>query len=115
MAGWFPDEALGMSDESGVQHHLAMGQDMGSLAVVDCSRCHQAETGVVVLVVVPPEEGLAEAAGVSMEPKRFWKPGRYLRVRNWLSEYGLSSETCGRLWVLTTPGRPATEPRVWIS
>src|ERR1035437_9133853 len=38
-----------------------------------------------------------------MEPKRSGKPGRYFKVRNWLSEYGLSSETCGRECVLTTP------------
>ena len=31
-----------------------------------------------------------------MEPKRSGKPGRYFEVRNWLSEYGLSSETWGR-------------------
>ena len=38
-----------------------------------------------------------------MEPKRSGNPGRYFMVRNWLSEYGLSSETWGRLWVLVTP------------
>src|ERR1039458_8601545 len=38
-----------------------------------------------------------------MEPNRSGNSGRYLRVLNWLSEYGLSSETCGRLWVLVTP------------
>src|ERR1035437_7559027 len=38
-----------------------------------------------------------------MEPKRSGNSGRYLRVLNWLSEYGLSSETWGRLWVLVTP------------
>src|ERR1035437_2304474 len=38
-----------------------------------------------------------------MHPKRSGNSGRYFRVRNWLSEYGLSSETCGRLWVFVTP------------
>src|SRR5487761_357955 len=38
-----------------------------------------------------------------MHPKRSGNSGRYFRVRNWLSEYGLSSETCGRLCVLVTP------------
>src|ERR1035441_8442728 len=38
-----------------------------------------------------------------MEPWRSGKSGMYLRVLKWLSEYGLSSETWGRLWVLVTP------------
>ena len=41
-----------------------MGQDVSSLAVVDHGRRHQAKTRVVVLVVVPLEEGLAETASV---------------------------------------------------
>jgi hypothetical protein len=51
-----------MSAESGVQDHLAMGQDVSGLAVVDHGRRHQSKTGVVVLVVVPLKEGPAEAA-----------------------------------------------------
>src|ERR1017187_7347801 len=38
-----------------------------------------------------------------MEPWRSGKSGMYLRVLKWLSEYGLSSETWGRLWVFVTP------------
>src|SRR5580658_7851719 len=59
-----------------------------------------------------------------IEPKRSGKLGWYLSVLNWDSEYGLSSETCGRLCVLSTPRstqRSATdfevmaEPRsAWI-
>ena len=41
-----------------------MGQDMSGLTVMDHGRRHQAKTGVVVLMVVPLEEGLAEAASV---------------------------------------------------
>src|ERR1019366_2401222 len=44
-----------------------------------------------------------KARASSMEPNRSGNSGRYLRVLNWLSEYGLSSETCGRLWVLVMP------------
>jgi hypothetical protein len=33
------------------------------------------------------------------EPKRSGNSGRYFKVLKWLSEKGLSSETCGRLWV----------------
>src|SRR5229473_2106167 len=42
------------------------------------------------------------ARASSMLPNRSGKSGRYLSVLNWASEYGLSSETCGRLWVLAT-------------
>ena len=38
-----------------------------------------------------------------MQPKRSGNSGRYFRVRNWLSEKGLSSDTCGRLCVFVTP------------
>ena len=38
-----------------------------------------------------------------MHPKRSGNSGRYFRVRNWLSEKGLSSDTCGRLCVFVTP------------
>jgi hypothetical protein len=80
-----------------------MGQDVRARAVVDHGRRHQAQTGVVVLVVVPLEEGLAEATSVFDGPEAVREAGRYFKVRNWLSEYGLSSETCGWLCVLTTP------------
>jgi hypothetical protein len=35
-----------------------------------------------------------------MQPKRAGKSGRYFIVLNCDSEYGLSSDTCGRLWLL---------------
>src|SRR4030095_5593887 len=38
-----------------------------------------------------------------MEPKWSGKAGRYLRVLNWASEYGLSLDMCGREWLLVTP------------
>ena len=50
--------------EGGVQDHLAMRQDVSGLAVVDHGRRHQTKARVVVLVVVPLEEGMAEAASV---------------------------------------------------
>jgi len=58
---------------------------------------------VMMFLVVPGKERLAKARESSMEPKRSGNSGLYLRVLNWLSEYGLSSETCGRLWVFVTP------------
>ena len=42
-----------------------MRQDVSGLTVVDHGGRHQAKAGVVVLVVIPLEEGLAEAASVS--------------------------------------------------
>ena len=53
-----------MSAESGIEDHLAMRQDVSGLAVVDHGRRHQTKARVVVLVVVPLEEGMAEAASV---------------------------------------------------
>src|SRR5258707_14690074 len=38
-----------------------------------------------------------------MEPNRPGNSGRYLRVLNCASEYGLSLEQCGREWLLVTP------------
>ena len=41
-----------------------MSQDVRSLAVMDHGRRHQTQTRVVMLMVVPPKEGLAEAARI---------------------------------------------------
>ena len=50
-----------------------MRQDVGGMAVVDHGRRQQAKTGVVVLVVVPMEEGLAEAASVFDGAEAVWE------------------------------------------
>ena len=54
----------GVSRIGGIEDDLAMGQDVRGLAVVDHGRRHQPKARVVVLVVVPLEEGLAEAASI---------------------------------------------------
>ena len=41
-----------------------MGQDAGGLAVVDHGGSHQTESGMMMLVVVPGKEGLAEPASI---------------------------------------------------
>ena len=64
MAWRFANEALGVSRVGGVEHHLTMRQDVRSLAVMDHGRRHQPKTGMMVLVVVPLKEGLAEPASV---------------------------------------------------
>jgi hypothetical protein len=48
----------------GVEHHLAVSQEMRSLAVVNRRGRHQAETGMMMLVVVPAKKRLAERTSV---------------------------------------------------
>ena len=50
-----------------------MRQDVSGLAVVDHGRRHQAKTRVVVLMVVPLEEGLAEAASIFDGAEAVWE------------------------------------------
>src|SRR5271170_5451980 len=38
-----------------------------------------------------------------IEPNRAGNAGRYFKVLNWDSEYGLSLDTCGREWDWVTP------------
>jgi hypothetical protein len=57
----------------------------------------------MMLVVVPGEELGAESMCVLITATALGKLVRYFMVLNWLSEYGLSLETYGRLWVLVTP------------
>ena len=69
--GWFggrfrclSDEPLGVQVEHPVQCALAGGLNGFSLAVVDLIRCHQAETGMVVVLIIPGEEAAAEVLGI---------------------------------------------------
>lgn len=94
--GWTLDEALGVSG-------VSAGEDAGTdleqsvrPTVVDVGRGEHGDPAVAVLAVVPGKEVGAESPGVLIEPNRSGKPGRYLSVLNWASEYGLSSLTCGR-------------------
>ncbi len=57
-------EAFGASGVGGVEDALSGGMESCRLAVVDGCRGHQADPGVVVLVVVPVEELAAEHSGV---------------------------------------------------
>ena len=50
-----------------------MRQDVSGVAVVDHCRRHQAKAGVVVLVVVPLEEGMAETASVLDGTEAVWE------------------------------------------
>ena len=55
------------------------------------------------VLVVPTEETSAKKVGVLERAEAGWETGPVFEVRKWASEYGLSLEQCGRLWVLVTP------------
>jgi hypothetical protein len=58
-----------------VQDLLALGEEGRRLAEVDGGRGHQAEPGVVVLVVVPVEELLAPGSSVQFAAETFREGG----------------------------------------
>jgi hypothetical protein len=62
--GWLADEPLGVGLVGGVQHRAPGEGDLLGPAVVDVCGGEQADSGVVVLGVVPAEEPLAERSSV---------------------------------------------------
>ena len=64
MLGWFAHEALRMPLMSEFQHGLSLRNDLRSLSVMDIGRSQQIQAGMVMLVVIPGEELLAEPAGI---------------------------------------------------
>jgi hypothetical protein len=98
-----PDEAFGIPLESLAQNDLALGDDLVCPVVVEHFGREQSDAAVVVSVLYQVKKTWQQARASWIEPKRSGNCGRYFRVLNWLSENGLSSETCGRLWVLVTP------------
>jgi hypothetical protein len=62
--GWVADEPLGMRGVGAVEHLGAGAGDGLAAAVVHIGRGQQRDPAVVVLVVIPAEEALAEGAGV---------------------------------------------------
>jgi len=100
------------------QDDTPMTADRLGAAVVDVGRCVKANAGVTVVLVVPTEKAAAVGPAVLVAAEAVGKSGRYLKVRNCDSEYGLSFETCGRLRDLVTRGRPRDGPRAsrsWAS
>jgi len=71
---------------SGIQHHLAVGQDGRGLAEVNHGGGEQADAGMTMLFVIPGEKLLTEGAAVLEQPKRSGNSGRYFMVRKWLFE-----------------------------
>ena len=63
-AGWFFDDAFWMGGEGSIQGDLAGGVNGVGLAVMHLVGCHQAETSMVMRLVVPCEECAAEYFGV---------------------------------------------------
>jgi len=72
-------------------------------SVVQHFRGQQGDPAVMMFVVVPGKERLAKGTRVLDGAEALRELGPVLEVLNWLSEYGLSSETCGRLWFFVTP------------
>ena|GEM_PF-2614728 len=69
--GWFwrwpwrlIDEAIGVGAEGVIEGFLAGGVDLVGLAVVDLVGRHQADAQVMMVLVVPVEEGSAKGLGV---------------------------------------------------
>ena len=101
--GWVSDEPFGVGPVGVVEHGGALvAHDLGG-AVVDIGGGVQAQPGMAMLLVVPRKKTWQCARAASIEANWPGKSGRYFRVLNWASEYGLSSETCGRLWDWVTP------------
>ena len=88
---------------SNIEHLLALPQCVFRLAIVNRGWRQQAYAGMTVLVVVPPKKTLTESTTVLDTPKAVRELRPIFQVRNWLSEKGLSSDTCGRLCVFVTP------------
>jgi len=79
------------------------GVNRVGLAVVNPIWRHEADTGVVMVLIVPGEEVPAKRLGVLDTAESLGKFGRYFKVLKWLSENGLSFEAWGRLCDLVTP------------
>ena len=62
MLGWFSDEPLGVSFIGEVQDGLPSRNELHRLAIVDRCRSEQLQTRMMVLLVIPREEILAEPA-----------------------------------------------------
>ena len=73
--GWYGglfDEALGIGVEGVVEGPLSGGVDVVGLAVVDLVGGHEAEAGMVMVLVVPGEEAAAEVLGVLECSRSAW-------------------------------------------
>jgi len=74
-------------------------QDPYSFPQVDHRWPVQVDPFVMVFMVIPGDKGPDKFPGLIKVTEPVRELGWYFRVLNWLSEYGLPLETCGRLWV----------------
>ena len=86
-------------------------EDRRRAAVMHVGRREIAEAAVVVGVIVPSQEVVADGARVFECAERFGNAGRYLKVRNCASENGLSLLTAGREWLAAMPRSETTARR----
>ena len=94
---WRPlHKALGMGGVGRQARAMTKVEDRGRPAVVHIGRREIAQPAVMVPVVVPGEEIPAHAPAVFEGAEPIGNSGRYLKVRNWASENGLSLLTRGR-------------------
>ena len=71
--GVVADEPLGCVEERGVERGLAGGVDRVGLPEVDLVGCHQADSCVMMVLVIPSEEAAAECAGLVDGLEPFWE------------------------------------------
>ena len=62
--GLLSDEAFGVFAEGAIERDLTGGVDLFGLTVVDLVGRHQADAGMVMVLIVPIEEAAAERFGV---------------------------------------------------
>ena len=67
------DEAFGVGAEGGGQGGLAGGVDLAGFSEMDLVGRHQAEAGMVMVLVVPAKEGAKKGDGVFDATEAFWK------------------------------------------
>lgn len=101
---WFANEPFRMSQVSGIQYGSALLYGGGRETIVNRGRGKQAEPGMAVLVVVAGEKLPGKGACVRERSKAFRDTGSVFQRSEVAFRIGLSSETCGRLWVLVIPG-----------
>ncbi len=73
--GYFIDEAIRVVLEGLIEGFLSCGVNLVGLSIVDLVGRHQADADVVMLLVVPGEELLAEGPGVLDAAEAFWELG----------------------------------------
>jgi len=101
--GRFFDEALRVFTERMIEGELARGVNGIDLAIVHLIRGHQADPGMVMVLIVPVEECAIENSGVLDAAEEFGKARLILQGLEVAFGEGLSLDVCGRLCERVTP------------